>query len=622
MATESITGDIEAQAALIEQPNAVPATGIRTIGLGILLGIVGTLLVYPHEIALGFTIYTVLLIGALFFHARIEKVNPVRRNVVILVPLTLFFTAMIAIRSDFFLGFMNLCMGVLAALLLVYFFSSGNLLKQDFLDYAFKTILTTFSVWVHPFEEGYRAQKWIAHRPKGWKAGFVPVVRGLIITIPIMLVFIVLFSSADPVFANLIDSVIKLLTLHDFEQFGGYAITAVVLGWTAVGGLGFALLERKSKRDQMYMPPIAHEAISKIALGITETIIVLGGVVAVFATFVALQFRYLLGGAGNLSTFNYAQYLRRGFAELVIAAVLTLGLVYGLNLITTRQTARQHNIFRILATILILLASVILFSAFQRLWLYEEAYGFTPQRLIVYIFILWLGGLFAGFTLSLYWKPQTLNVFGLFCFIALFGFAITLDLINPDAFVAQQMVARGDIDPLHLSSLSEEAIPIMVSLLNSPDPGVRSIMAETLSSKHSWLLNYSRDFRDFSLGQYNAIRALESVKDKLTAQYRSSGQEWTVEDFKDLKKGMTYRAVIRRYGRPFYYDADYDTFSPLRGNITPQAQEQILVQYRLKSDQGQILDQYMFIYLDSSDGLAHACIGENQQTCKPLVPQN
>src|SRR5262249_46546886 len=107
------------------------------------------------------------------------------------------------------------------------------------------------------------------------------------------------------------------------------------------------------------------------------------------------------------------------------------------------------------------------------------------------------------------------------------------------------------------------------------------------------------------------------VQGKLTAQYRSDGQEWTIADFKDLKKGMTYRALIRRYGRPFYYDADYDTFSPLRGNIMPQAQEQIFVQYVLKDVQNP--DKYVFLFLDSSDGLIRACVGENQTGCKPIL---
>src|SRR5436190_281475 len=119
MTTETITSDIEMQTASDVESTAMPATGIRTIGWGIALGIVGTLLVFPHEIALGFTLYTVLLIGVLFFHARVEKVQPIRLNVLILVPLTLFFMGMLAVRSDEFLVLMNLCMGVLAALLLV-----------------------------------------------------------------------------------------------------------------------------------------------------------------------------------------------------------------------------------------------------------------------------------------------------------------------------------------------------------------------------------------------------------------------------------------------------------------------------------------------------------------------
>src|SRR5439155_26818688 len=142
--------------------------------------------------------------------------------------------------------------------------------------------------------------------------------------------------------------------------------------------------------------------------------------------------------------------------------------------ISARRTGQQVNLFRGLSTVLILLTGVILVSAFQRLRLYELTYGFTTLRLLIYVFIVWLGVLFAGFTLSLYWSPATINVFGLTALIAVFGIVATLDFINPDAFVARQNLNRGDIDPLYLASLSDEAVPTLIELVNAPEPGVRA----------------------------------------------------------------------------------------------------------------------------------------------------
>src|SRR5262249_26568228 len=158
-----------------------------------------------------------------------------------------------------------------------------------------------------------------------------------------------------------------------------------------------------------------------IRLGFTETTMALGGVSTVFAAFVAIQFVYLFGGARNIANFSYAEYVHRGFTELVLVGVLSLGLIFVMNAATTRDSRPKVNAFRGLGTLLILLTVVLLASAFQRLRLYELTYGFTSLRLTIYVTILWLGVLFVGMGVSLFWSPATIRVFETTALIAVFG---------------------------------------------------------------------------------------------------------------------------------------------------------------------------------------------------------
>jgi hypothetical protein len=592
-------------------------TSVRTIALGVVLGIAATFLTYNQSPGLGLTLFSFLLIAVLFVFARIQQVRPARRNMFLVVPV-LFFGAMLTIRSNADLTLLNIGAWIAAALLFVHFFASGNAAQQNIFAYPLTAMVAGTVIWLRPFLELANARKWLAERKANW-AALAPIARGAAITVPVVGVFVVLFSSADEVFGRMVTNLFETLIPTNVYSLAMQGFYAGMFAWPAIGGLAYALLDRKVKRaptrpihepasapadtsadlDGPSMDELVGKTMPKmISLGFTEVTMLLGSVCFVFAAFVAVQFVYLFGGARNLASFNYAEYVHRGFAELVAVAVLTLGLVYVLNAVALRRSSRQINVFRGLSTLLIVLTGVILVSAFQRLRLYEMAYGFTTLRLTIYVTIVWLGVLFAGFALSLYWVPLTINVFSLTVLIAAFGFVGTLDVLNPDAFVAQQIVNRGDIDPLYLATLSEEAVPVLVKLVDAPEPGLRTIVRDRLAFFNN-RLKLPADWRAFNLAENNARAALDSIEAKLQNYTR----EYTItlhklDDLKAfLKQGMTLRQVTRQLGMPYYGgDSVYSFEGNYRGSnattLTYQLNDKRLIN----------------LAFHTSDGLTGACI--------------
>jgi hypothetical protein len=123
---------------------------------------------------------------------------------------------------------------------------------------------------------------------------------------------------------------------------------------------------------------------------------------------------------------------------------------------------------------LIVLTFVILASAYKRLHLYEDAYGFTRLRLAADAAILWLGGLFvlvliAGVDKAHAWLPR--GVLGLSA-IGMLAFAFS----NPDSRLAEHNIDRyertGRIDRAALRELSPDAWPALrrVGLHLCPTP--------------------------------------------------------------------------------------------------------------------------------------------------------
>src|SRR5258705_2872212 len=142
-----------------------------------------------------------LWVGGLFLSARLKNAPPLRRNLPILIPL-LFFAAMLAVRSDMALIEMNLAAGTFAALLLIYYFRSGNIAQHDLFGYALTSFLASIAVTLQPFDDLFKARKWLRHRTFHLQA-LMPILPGLLIPIPSVAVFIGLLSSADEVLSNM-----------------------------------------------------------------------------------------------------------------------------------------------------------------------------------------------------------------------------------------------------------------------------------------------------------------------------------------------------------------------------------------------------------------------------------
>ena len=160
---------------------------------------------------------------------------------------------------------------------------------------------------------------------------------------------------------------------------------------------------------------------------------------------------------------TYAEYAREGFAQLLVAAALTLAVVAG-----AARLARGGNrlLLRVLLGALCLLTLVIVASALRRLDLYEDAYGFSRLRLSAHAIGLWLGGLFglvlaAGLTRHARWLPRAI--------VGATGTALlAFSLVNPDGLVARHNVERwretGKLDLGYVGSLSADAVPALAEL--------------------------------------------------------------------------------------------------------------------------------------------------------------
>jgi hypothetical protein len=429
-----------------------------TLLIALALGWSVDFLFYGKALGVSALVFVLLLIVALFGLGRLEGVHPAWRNLWLLAPL-IFFAAMVFVRANPTLTFFNV-VAILALLgFVAHFYAAGRVDEMGLLGYPFLLLLW---MWVNVMVQAGPLVKdgldWKSSRERS--RGLMPLVRGLLLALPVLVVFSWLLASADLVFA---DYLRRLLRLEFLPSLGEWFI---ILGaaWLIGGGLVYAL-GHASKNESSVEKAIGALAPVSI-LGTTEAATVLVAVDILFGVFVWIQFAYLFGGQANITLegYTYSDYARRGFFELLAVSVLSLALVLSLHWLARRETSRQERTFNALSSLMVALVLVILTSAFQRLLLYEAAYGYTQLRLYSHVFMVWLAITFAWFLVSLWLR---LGRFAIGAFVAALGFLITLNAINPDAFIAEQNLARywnsGNLDVAYLTGLSADAVPVLVS---------------------------------------------------------------------------------------------------------------------------------------------------------------
>jgi hypothetical protein len=193
---------------------------------------------------------------------------------------------------------------------------------------------------------------------------------------------------------------------------------------------------------------------------------VLAAVDLLFLAFVAVQFRYLFGGAALVQAvtgMSYAEYARRGFFELVAVAALSLPLLLVADRLLDQRDPAKARTFRVLAVLMLLLLDVMLASALYRMRLYTVQFGLTELRFYTSAFMGWLVLVFGWFAATVLRGRR--ERFGTGALVAGWLVLAGLNLANPDGVIVGVNLARAGrgrpLDVAYAEGLSADALPAL-----------------------------------------------------------------------------------------------------------------------------------------------------------------
>jgi hypothetical protein len=427
---------------------------------------------WKHTPGISVPLYIGFLITIGLVLAYGEGIRPAVHSYVIIVTI-LFFTAMLVTRLEPFTLAVSSLMILVLMVGLALSLRSGHWLRYRLVDWFigfFRLLWGALSGGASLVRKPAKSEN-TESVPSDSQAGvkkqlggkWRPVLTGLFLALPVVLLFGWILSMADPVFAKLLN---EWIAIERWPEYIWRGIYIALLAYLAAGIYLFAMF-----KGQDLSSSVTGDQASKKGLGGIEAITVLVCVNLLFAAFVAVQFQYFFGGQTNINIdgFTYAEYARRGFFELVLVAGLSLLLLLGLDIITRRNSDRQRNAYSALGVLLVGLVGIILYSAFVRLQLYEIAYGFTRLRTYTHVFIVWLGILLLITAIIEVMRKSYLFTSALL--LVSLGFAASLVLLNVDGFIVRQNVMRAthgyELDVYYLTQLSDDAVPVMADFHSS-----------------------------------------------------------------------------------------------------------------------------------------------------------
>ena len=353
------------------------------------------------------------------------------------------------------------------------------------------------------------------------------ILSGLIISIPLLIVILALLMSADTVFAQILEP-IKEFVLNIFNLGFWFSVyfRIIVFSIVCIYIMAFVCNILKSNTENMQKTNSKGLNMQNITVNTVLTILNI-----VYLLFVIVQFTHLFTQIGQGDEIYYADYARKGFFQLMIVTFINFAIILITNANKIETTMFTNIYTKIMNLFLIIFTAILIFSSFVRMYIYEQQFGYTFLRLLVYFILI---------TELILIIPTIVYVFNkkiklLKCYIVIFAVMYTLaNFVNVDKTIARKNVDRyianvelvsdkqkSEIDFNYLRRLSTDAIPDIIRLYNKTKD---KILKEEIKIHLDWQYqkteNDNEKLPEFNFQKENSKRLLQ--KWNLTKQWQKS----------------------------------------------------------------------------------------------------
>ncbi len=328
-------------------------------------------------------------------------------------------------------------------------------------------------------------------KPKSEK--IIELIISVAVSIVLLAIIVPLLASANPVFNKLLTNFPGIIYLREFfKWFFSDNISIWIFRLIFFGFLAFIvprLLTFIQKGQEINS--LKFNSLKFINLSLPKA---LSSIVLFIFFLTQLQF-YLSTSETLLAMgITHSQYTREVFAQLLVVALIILGLVY--------NAKERSKISKALTVILVFEGIFLSFIALKSVYDYSFYWGFTHKRLWGFTAAFWIMGVFSFFIFK-YLKDIT-NSFFVKSVIIFSGFVlIAVNILNFDFLIYhyRKSVTHRGVDYLYLSRLSSD----------SGSYGEQfQILEQSVIDKDK----YYPDYYNYSFPGQNLLRRIKKLQDK------------------------------------------------------------------------------------------------------------
>lgn len=188
----------------------------------------------------------------------------------------------------------------------------------------------------------------------------------------IALIVIGLLCSADNEFAKIFSTIFKDINIFNVSELTGRIIIIIIAFFYFAGFFMNMLNEENGLKEFEEEEKIEKKESYTIRMMLTVLNVV-------YLVFCFTQIKVLF----TEQNIKYSEFARKGFFQLMIVSLINIVMILKANNKNLKETEKQEKYKKTMCIVMVIFTLIIIISAFARMTLYQQNYGYTRLRVLV-----------------------------------------------------------------------------------------------------------------------------------------------------------------------------------------------------------------------------------------------
>ena len=198
------------------------------------------------------------------------------------------------------------------------------------------------------------------------------IFKAVCFTGTIALIVIGLLCSADNEFAKIFSTIFKDINIFNVSELTG-RIIIIIIAFFYFAEFFMNMLDKENGLKEFEKDEKAEK---KESYTIRMMITVLN---LVYLVFCFTQIKVLF----TEQNIKYSEFARKGFFQLMIVSLINIVMILKANNKNLKETEKQEKYKKTMCIVMVIFTLIIIISAFARMTLYQQNYGYTRLRILV-----------------------------------------------------------------------------------------------------------------------------------------------------------------------------------------------------------------------------------------------